>query len=145
LISLLLCTICNAQYADEESCVALANLELPELGSELISNESISRFEQQFQELNPDVAAEFSGSFQGSKYFTLAECYWSGIVVEKDRPLGNTVMRLAASKGSSTAMHMIASIDAFQSDDPARQKAGFKVLESEYLGQDSAYAAGKLG
>jgi TPR repeat protein len=40
---------------------------------------------------------------------------------------------------------MIASIDVFQSDDPARQKAGFQVLESEYVDQDSGYAAGKLG
>ena len=54
-------------------------------------------------------------------------------------------MRLAASKGSRSAIHMTASIDVFQSGDPARQQAGFQVLESEYLDQDSAYAAGKLG
>ena len=123
----------------------MANLELPELETELVSSESISRFEQQFKELNPDDAAEFSGSLQGSIYFTLAECYWSGIVVEENRPLANTIMRLAAIKGSHPATHMIASIDVFQSGDPARQKAGFQVLESEYEDQDSGYAAGKLG
>lgn len=91
------------------------------------------------------TAAEFSRSFQGSMYFTLADCYWNGIVVEKDRRLGSAVMRLAASKGSRPATHVIASIDVFQSDDPARQQEGFQVLESEYMDQDSGYAAGKLG
>ena len=145
LVSCFLCSVCDAQYADEESCAALANLQLPEVEGELFSSESIAGFEQQFQELNPESAAEFADSFQGSMYFTLAECYWSGIAVEKDRPLGNSIMRLAANKGSRPATHMIASLDVFQSDDPARQRAGFAVLESEYVNEDSAYAAGKLG
>lgn len=145
LVSLFMCSVCDAQYADEESCAALANLQLPELEHELLSSESIAGFEQQFRKLNPESAAEITDSFQGSMYFTLAECYWSGIVVEKDRPLGKSIMRLAALKGSRPATHMIASIDVFQSDDPARQRTGFAVLKAEYVEQNSAYAAGKLG
>ncbi len=144
-ISCFVCSVCHAQYADEETCTVMADLNMPEIESELLSSESIASFEQQFEQLNPDLASEYSDSLEGWKYFSLAECYWNGIVVEMDRQLGNSVMRLAASKGSRPAEHMIASIDVFQSSDPTRQRAGFKVLESEYMDRGSAYAAGKLG
>ncbi|RZV34546.1 MAG: sel1 repeat family protein [Chromatiales bacterium] len=123
----------------------MAELNLPEIEGEFISSDSVAGFNARFANLNPDLLADLSALPDGWVYLVLAECYRAGIVVEKDRIIGNSLLRVAASEGSSQAAHMIASIDVFQSGDPVRQREGFKVLEGEYSESGSAYAAGKLG
>ena len=137
--------MCLAQYADEESCAFMAKIHLPDIESEFASDEPIAGFIERFDALNPDLPDEFSALSDGWLYLVLAECYREGIAVEKNRLVGNSLLRVAAGAGSDQAAHMIASIDVFQSGDPSRQQAGFKVLEREYVEGGSAYAAGKLG
>ncbi len=140
-----LASLCHAQYADEESCVFLAELKLPDVNGAYASRESAAAFSQKFVELNADVSDEISDLPDGWMFLLLAECYRGGIVVEKDRTKGTQLLRVAAKQGNKNAAHMIASIDVFQSGDPVRQSEGFKYLEREHTETGSAYAAGKVG
>lgn len=135
----------RAQYADEESCSFLAELELPELSGAHASAESATAFSESFLELNQEYSQEISGLPDGWMFLLLAECYRGGIVVEQDRPKGTELLRVAAMQGNQNAEHMVASIDVFQSGDPVRQREGFEYLEKERSETGSAYAAGKVG
>lgn len=145
LFASLLNPVCLAQYADEGSCALTTEVRLPDIKSEFISDKPVAGFIEKFSVLNPDLPSELSALPDGWLYLMLAECYRAGIGVREDRVVGNSLLRVAASEGSSQAAHMIASVDVFQSGDPVRQKEGFRVLQREYLESGSAYAAGKLG
>ena len=134
-----------AQYADDEACTVMADLKLPNTHSVLLTGEQLDSFDREFADLNPDLPSEFSALPDGWIYLVLAECYRGGIVLEKDREIANSLLRVSANEGNSQAAHMVASIDVFQSGDPSRQREGFKVLEAEYAESGSAYAAGKMG
>lgn len=123
----------------------MAELRLPSIENEFISDKPVAGFIEKFTALNPDLQSEFSTLPDGWLYVVLAECYRTGTGVKQDRVVANSLLRVAASEGSSHAAHMIASIDVFQSGDPTRQKAGFGVLEHDYQESGSAYLAGKLG
>jgi hypothetical protein len=49
-----------------------------------------------------------------------------------------------AQSGYQSAVHILASLRLFKTDDPTLQRLGFEVLEQEYE-TGSAFAAGKLG
>jgi len=138
-------SVCYAQYAEEEICLIMADVDIPQFDGGSFSDDSVAAFEQKLHELNPDMPDELTESPDGWMYLVLADCYRSGTVVQKDRIRGNALLRLAASKGSSQAAYIVAGIDVFQSGDINRQRSGFKVLESEYLERNSAFAAGQLG
>ncbi len=143
LILFFLAAIANtgyAQYADTESCTVLAD-DLPPIQD---YEESMERFGEAVAELDPELKRGLESLPDAWLYLVFAECYRGGIVVEEDRELANQLLRVAAGEGNAQAVHMIASIDVFQSDDEDRQRAGVKTLEQEYR-DGSAYSAGKLG
>ncbi|MEM8681942.1 MAG: tetratricopeptide repeat protein [Pseudomonadota bacterium] len=141
----MLYSICQAQYVDEESCTALSDIQIPELSEEIVASDSVNSFKRQLKKLNQNFPEEYVALGDGWLYLVLAECYHGGTVVDENRDIANTLLRVAASEGNSQAAHIIASIDVFQSDDPERQRQGFEHLESEYSNTGSAYAAGKIG
>lgn len=144
-ILILIASVGHAQYADEESCSFLAELEFPELSSASASAESAMAFNDRFLKLNQEYSEEISSLPDGWMFLLLAECYREGIVVEQDRSKGTELLRVAAKLGNKNAGHMVASIDVFQSGDPVRQRKGIEYLEKERTETGSAYAAGKVG
>lgn len=74
-----------------------------------------------------------------------AECYLSGDGgVPKDQKIAKDLLEQAANRGDKDAMHMLASMRLFWSDDLSEQQQGFNQLMDEYR-SGSAFAAGKIG
>ncbi len=141
----MIASVSQAQYADEESCSFLADLEIPDLSGASASAESATVFNDRFLQLNQEYSDKISNLPDGRIFLLLAECYRGGIVVEQDRSKGTELLRVAARQGDQNAAHIVASIDVFQSGDPLRERAGFEYLEKERTEIGSAYAAGKVG
>ncbi len=120
-----------------EDCEFVRDLEIP--GESYLEN-----FESAFLKLNPGFDVEETPGLEGHTYDLIAQCFWRGVAVDRNRDTAFAFMRLAVDKGSASARHVMASISVFQSEDPAMQVLGFGELEREFQA-GSAYAAGKLG
>ncbi len=141
----LIASVSHAQYADEDSCKFLAELELPDVRGAYASAEAAANFNDRFLQLNHEYSDEISSLPDGGMLLLLAECYQGGLVVDQDRSKGSELLRIAAKQGNENAAHMVASIDVFQSGNPIQQREGFEYLEKERTETGSAYAAGKVG
>ncbi len=74
----------------------------------------------------------------------VATCYISGRGTERDIDKAMALLQGPADADYPSAVHILASLRLFSTDDPELQHLGFAALEREYE-EGSAYSAGKLG
>ena len=137
-----------AQLADDEFCENLTTFEQ-------FSPQEYESYEQWGEEFVDQIFAAHTeleqvsdampeGWLKNQIATQIAYCYLTGRGTEKDPQKARSVLEAPASAGHSGAMHMLASLRVFHSDDPAIQREGFLTLQQE-ADHGSAYSAGKLG
>jgi TPR repeat protein len=138
-----------AQYADDEFCAQLAEME--SMAAEHLN---------EFTELSEEWADEFVGLISNgeakgddllpdnwashSLHVQIASCYATGKGTDRDINKAMAFLEAPAQSGFPSAVHILASLRLFETDDPSLQRLGFEELEQEYK-SGSAFAAGKLG
>lgn len=137
-----------AQLAPDEFCEELSTFErlTPE------EHESLQQWGEDYIDAilsSGTQDARFSGALpedwlrsQIAKH--VADCYLTGRGTERDIEKALAVLEIPANSGDSGAVHMLASVQIFKSDDPELQRRGFLTLKQE-TNNGSAYSAGKLG
>jgi len=138
-----------AQYALDEVCNNLAE----------IGNWSEPEVDEFAQSVDEYIAALLSrmggGDVDPTKVFPddwskhgfrvqVASCYIGGKGTDRDTDKAMALLEQPAAAGFPSAVHILASLRLFNTDDPSMQRRGFEVLEQEYK-SGSAFSAGKLG
>jgi hypothetical protein len=137
-----------AQLADDEFCENLTTFEH-------LSPQEYESFEQWGEEFVDQIFAAHTELDQVSDVMPdgwlknqfathIADCYLTGRGTEKDLQKAMSILEAPASAGHSSAIHLLASLQVFHSDDLALQRVGFLTLQQE-ADDGSAYSAGKLG
>lgn len=139
----------QAQFAEYETCAQLAELES-------IAAEHLGEFSEQSEEWADEFIGMLSnGEVEGADLFPedwashslhvqIASCYISGKGTERDIGKAMALLEGPAQSGYPSAVHILASLRLFKTDDPTLQRLGFEALEQEYEA-GSAFAAGKIG
>ncbi|MEX0708418.1 MAG: hypothetical protein WD078_10680 [Woeseia sp.] len=138
-----------AQSAEDKFCANLAEIED-------MSNSEVGEYAQ----LSEEYAAALFELIDGEKSDPLegfpddwakhglrvqvAGCYISGKGSARDIDKAMALLDEPAKAEYPNAVHMLASLRLFHTDDPSLQRLGFTALEHEYEA-GSAYSAGKLG
>ena len=138
-----------AQYALDEVCTNLAEIENwsePELGEfAQLSEEYVTALLSKLggQDVDPNEVFPDDWAKHGFRV-QVASCYISGKGIARDTDKAMALLEEPAAAGYPAAVHILASLRLFNSEDPSLQRLGFEVLEKEYE-SGSAFAAGKLG
>lgn len=138
-----------AQFAEDEFCANLAEIED-------MSDSEVDEYAQWSEEYaaalielidgeNGDPLEEFPDDW--SKHglrVQVASCYISGKGTARDIDKAMMLLDEPAEAKYPNAVHILASLRLFHTDDPSLQRLGFTALEHEYE-VGSAFSAGKLG
>ena len=137
-----------AQLADDRFCQNLATFEH-------LSPEEYESYEKWSEEYFLEAFAAHTELDQASDLMpdgwlknqiatSIADCYLTGRGTDKDVRKAMSILEAPASTGYEVAVHMLASLQVFSSDDPALQREGFLTLQ-QVANNGSAYSAGQLG
>jgi len=138
-----------AQFAEDEFCSNLAEFEN-------LSNSEIDEYAKWSEEyvaaLIELIAGEGANALdefpdEWAKHglrVQVASCYISGKGTARDIDKAMALLEEPAEAGYPNAVHILASLRLFSTDDPSLQRLGFEALEQEHE-SGSAFAAGKLG
>ena len=138
-----------AQFADDEFCAHLAQVQN-------LSDSEVDAYSRWPEEFVAGLLEIVSGKHNGvldqlpkdwAKHnfqVQVASCYISGNGAARDVDKAMSLLVDPAEAGHRIAVHMLASLRLFMTDDPALQLLGFQALNQEFQ-SGSAFAAGKLG
>lgn len=137
------------QLADSEFCENLAEFESlsPDDYAELSewAEEYTAALLEAIESGGSEALDEFpSNWFENQIRVQIASCYVSGIGAPKDVDKAMALLEAPAADNYPNAVHILASLRLFNTDDSDLQNKGFDALEQEYK-DGSAYSAGKLG
>ncbi len=139
----------SAQFAEPEVCDNLDILDG-------MSDEELAEYQQWSDEylvallnLTEGEDSESSGPLlndfaKHEMVVQIATCYIRGKGTERDVDKAIDLLQGPADAGYRSAVHILASLRLFSTDDPEQHRLGFAALEREYE-EGSAYSAGKLG
>jgi hypothetical protein len=137
-----------AQLADDEFCENLATFE--DLSNS--EHESLELWSENYIDAifasrpqSARISDAMSENWLRHQVAThIADCYMTGRGTERNIRKAMAVLEAPANVGHNNSVHMLASLQVFQSNDPELQREGFLTLQQE-AEAGSAYSAGKVG
>ncbi len=137
------------QFAEDEFCSNLEEVENLS-DSEIVeyakwSEEYVAALVELIDGKGTDALDQFPDEWaKHGLRVQVASCYISGNGTERDIDKAMALLEDPAEARYPNAVHILASLRLFNTDDHSLQQLGFEVLEQEYE-SGSAFAAGKLG
>lgn len=139
----------SAQFAEDEFCANLAEVES-------WSESEVEEYAQWAEEYGAALVELFDGDeadalsnfpddwAKHGLRVQVARCYVSGKGTARDIDKAMALLKEPADAEYPDAVHMLASLRLFNTDDRSLQRLGFEALKQEYE-SGSAFSAGKLG
>ena len=129
--------ICS-DFQEFESQYTKPKHEIAEVVSDFLDSRIAVETDQESVLYDPSLLKRLYSSIE------LAECFSIGPLDRRDNHKAMAILQSPAEAGNKTAIHSLASLQVFATDNRRLQEVGFETLKKE-ANAGSAYSTGKLG